>query len=472
VSALCPLSRLMTSRPIPGTVTREQLVDAVSRGHIDTVLTVIPDLYGRLVGKRITGRYFLEHVAGHGTHVCNYLVACDMEMDPVPGYRFTSWESGYGDMTAVPDLSTLRTAAWLERSAIVLCDLQQGEPAAPVEVAPRQMLRRQLERAREAGLAVFGGSEIELYAFDETYESALAKRYAGLKTLGPYIEDYHILQGTKGEPLLGAIRRGLDASGIPVESTKGEWGPGQQEINLEYSEALEQADRNVLYKHAVKEIALLQGKAVTFMAKWDENLAGSSMHVHLSLRPAAGGELPGADRPLGPLRAAEPFRWFLGGMIAHARELAAFFAPNVSSYKRYQAGTFAPVNIAWSPDNRTAGFRVLGSGPSIRVECRIPGADANPYLVYAALIAAGLEGFHRKTEPPPPVAGDVYQAEGLSRVPGALREAIEVLEGSEVARQVFGGEVVEHYLHFFRTEQRKFDAVVTDWEKARYFERI
>jgi len=285
--------------------------------------------------------------------------------------------------------------------------------------------------------------------------------------MGAYVEDYHLLQGTREEPLIGAIRRGLRASGIPVESSKGEWGPGQQEINLEYSAALPQADRAAVARHAAREIALLQGRAITFMAKWHPELAGSGMHVHLSLRDAAGRFLPG-EGALGP----DALRWFLGGLVERLRELIALLAPNVSSYKRFRAGTFAPVNVAWSHDNRTAGFRVVGAGREVRVECRIPGADANPYLVYAALIAAGLDGIRRRAEPPPPVAGDSYREASLPPVPGTLREAIGALERSDLAREAFGEDVVEHYLHFFRTEQERFDGAVTDWEKARYFERI
>jgi glutamine synthetase len=449
-----------------------ELAAAVERGEIDTVLTVLPDLYGRLVGKRITGRFFLKRVAEGGMHACDYLLACDMEMDPVPGYQFTSWETGYGDFHCVPDLETLRRAAWLPRTALVFCDLFGEGDHAPVEVAPRRVLRRQLERARAAGYQAMGGAELELYVFNETYDSARQKHYHDLQTAGAYVEDYHILQGTKEEPLIGAIRQALEASGVPVEFSKGEWGPGQQEINLEYSGLLEQADRALLQKHAAKEIAWEQRKAVTFMAKWDERLAGSSMHLHLSLWDEAG-ERPlfAGDRPLGKATASDACRWFLGGWMRRARELAACYAPYVSSYKRYQAGSFAPTGIAWSYDNRTAGFRLVGRGDSVRIECRLPGADANPYLAYAAALAAGLDGIRHQVEPPPPFAGDVYQARGLPCVPATLREAIMEFEESEFAREAFGGELVDHYLHFLRTEQRKFDEVVTCWERARFFER-
>jgi glutamine synthetase len=457
---------------VPGMLARADLAEAVARGEIDTVLTVLPDYYGRLMGKRITGHFFLDHVAEEGMHACDYLLACDMEMDPVPGYRFTSWETGYGDMLCVPDFATLRRAAWLPKTALVLCDVFTEPGRQPAEVAPRRILQRQLERAREAGYRVMAGCELELYLFNETYDSARAKHYHDLRTAGGYVEDYNILQGTKEEELVGAIRRALDASGVPVEFSKGEWGAGQQEINLAYSPALEQADRAVIYKQAAKEIAHAQGKAVTFMAKWDEAHAGSSMHVHLSLWDADGDRnLFPADEPDAADAGGDTFRWFLGGWLRRAREFAACYAPYVASYKRYQAGSFAPTVLAWARDNRTAGFRVVGHGPSRRIECRLPGADANPYLALAAAIASGLDGIRSRVEPPPVFQGDVYQAKHLPRIPATLREAIADFEGSDLAREAFGEGVVEHYLHFLRTEQRKFDEVVTCWERARYFER-
>ncbi len=455
---------------VTGMLTRADLIGLVNRGEIETILLVFPDYYGRLLGKRITGPFFLSHVADEGIHACDYLLACDMEMNPVPGYRFTSWESGYGDFHCVPDYSTARRATWMPKTALIIGDLYRGHHL--VEVSPRQILKKQLAAAREAGFTVMGGSEIELYLFDETYASASAKNYHGLKTAGSYIEDYHIFQGTKEDELVGAIRRELIGSGVPVEFSKGEWGPGQQEINLEFCEALTQADRNIVYKHAAKEIAHAQGKAVTFMAKWDERFAGSSMHIHLSLWDTEGemNLFPG-EHTLGPVQASDVFRWFLGGWMRHAREFTVCYAPYVASYKRYQAGSFAPTGIAWSYDNRTAGFRVVGQGQSLRIECRIPGADANPYIVYAAILASGLDGIRNRIEPPPVFQGDMYHAKELPRVPATLREAISEFESGALAPQAFGQEVFEHYLHFVRTEQSKFDEVVTCWERARYFER-
>ncbi len=405
-------------------------------------------------------------------HACDYLLACDMEMTPVPGYKFTSWETGYGDFLCLPDFSTLRRAAWLPKTAIVISDLVNTKTGEPIEVAPRRILQRQAQGAWDAGFRAMAASEMELYLFNESYESARAKNYHDLKTAGSYIEDYHILQGTREEELVGAIRKGMELSGVPIEGSKGEWGPGQQEINLQFSEVIGQADRNVLYKHAAKEIAISHGKAVTFMAKWDEKFAGSSMHIHFSLWDFQGQQniFPG-DASVGTVHGSDFFRWFLGGWIRHAREFTVCYAPNVSSYKRYQAGSFAPTAIAWSYDNRTAGFRVVGEGQSLRIECRIPGADANPYLVYAAVLASGLDGIRNKIEPPPIFQGDLYAARDLPRVPTTLREAISEFEASAFARHAFGENVVGHYLHFLKTEQQKFDEVVTCWERARYFER-
>jgi glutamine synthetase len=440
-------------------------------GDIETVLAVFPDMYGRLVGKRIVARFFVDEVLAHGMHACDYLLACDMDMDPVPGYAFTSWKKGYGDFRPLPDFSTLRIASWLEKTAIVLCDVYEEKEHTLVPVAPRGILRKQIERAEALGFSSMAASELELYVFNESYESAAQKGYIKLEPIGRVIEDYHILQGTKEEFLIGAIRSHLERSGVPVESSKGEWGPGQQEIGLRYADVLEMADRHSIYKHAAKEIAWQHGKAVTFMAKWDERYAGSSCHIHMSLWDTKGKKaLFDGDQSLGPISCSDTFRWFLGGWMKHVRELFAFYAPYPASYKRYVAGSFAPTGIAWSYDNRTAAFRIVGHGPSLRIECRAAGADANVYLAFAATLAAGLDGVENKIEPPEVFEGDVYEAQNLTHVPHSLLESIAELEKSTFARTAFGDDVIDHYLHFFRTEQRKFDAVVTDWERRRYFE--
>jgi glutamine synthetase len=446
------------------------LQDLISRDEIDTVLAVFPDMYGRLMGKRITGHFYLDATTEGGMHACNYLLACDMEMDPVPGYSFTSWETGYGDFHAVPDPTTLRVLPWLPKTAFVLCDLQdQGGEA--ISIAPRQILKRQIERGREAGLVAFGGSELEFYLFRDSYEEAREKHYHDLVTYGWYIEDYHILQGTKEEWIIRNIRNSMDAAGIPVEFSKGEWGPGQHEINLRYAECLEMADRHCLYKHGVKEIAALNDVAITFMAKWDEELAGSSFHLHSSLAPSSGERTNLFHDSKAPRGMSSLFRHWLAGLMAHASEFSIFYAPHINSYKRYQDGSFAPTRIVWSEDNRTAGFRIVGHGGSLRVENRIPGADANPYLAYAATLASGLDGIERKLELGEAFEGDAYGTNGGSRVPMSLDKAIEVFEASEFARKAFGDEVVEHYLHAARTEVRKFHEAVTCWERNRHFER-
>jgi glutamine synthetase len=447
-----------------GRIDIDELKRMVADDEIDTVIAAFPDMYGRLVGKRIVGRFFVDEVIAHGLHACDYLLACDMEMDPVPGYAFTSWAKGYGDFRPIPDFATLRLVSWLPRTALVLCDVYREDQHELVPLAPRSMLRRQLTRAAERGFSVMAASELELYVFKDSYEQVAEKGFINATPIGRVIEDYHILQGTKEEHVVGAIRSHLERSGVPVESSKGEWGPGQQEIGLRYAEALEMADRHSIYKHAAKEIAWQQGHAVTFMAKWDERHAGSSCHIHMSLWDERGkkAQFGSVD--------SETFRWFLGGWMKHIRETFAFYAPYPASYKRYVAGSFAPTGIAWSHDNRTAGFRIVGHGPSLRIECRAPGADANVYLAFAAAIASGLDGIEHHIEPPPAFEGDVYAASELPHVPHTLRESIGALAESEWARATFGEDVVEHYLHFFRTEQRKFDAAVTDWERRRYFE--
>lgn len=453
-----------------GLVDVPSLAKLIEKGEIDTVVAAFPDLYGRLMGKRITGRFFLDSIVKHGMHACDYLLACDMEMDPVPGYAFTSWKTGYGDMHAQLDLPTMRVVPWLPKTALVLCDLYRGEEEKPVEIAPRQILRRQVERARAMGFRPMLGSELEFYVFQETYESARRKRYHDLQTIGSYIEDYHLLQGTKEEFVIREIRNSMDAAGVPVEFSKGEWGPGQQEINLRFTDALEMADRHVLYKHGAREIAIAKGCAITFMAKWNEKLAGSSCHLHASLWDLGGTTnlMADADRPHGW---SELFGQFVSGLLAHARELAVFYAPNVNSYKRYQSGSFAPTRIAASVDNRTTAIRIVGHGDSLRVENRLPGADVNPYLSFAAAIAAGLAGIERRLPPPTTFSGDAYNTGGLPNVPLTLEEAIGEFEKSELARRAFGDEVVEHYLHAARTEVRKFREVVTCWELDRHFER-
>jgi glutamine synthetase len=445
------------------------LSSLIRAGDIDTVLTVCPDGLGRLMGKRVVGRHFLDHVLEEGVHACIYLFTVDMEMEPLPGFKLTSWERGYGDMKLRPDLGTWRAIPWLPKTALVFCDVYTEEDE-PIEEAPRWMLRRQIERAKKRGLAVKIGSELELYLFRESFDEARAKRYHGLTPVSGYLEDYHIFQTSKEEPLVRAIRNHMEAARVPVEFSKGEWGRGQEEINLRYAEALEMADRHTLYKHGVKEIAWAQGASVTFMAKYDMGAAGSSCHLHSSVWDARGRKNLFAvkrSREGTPL-----FRHWLAGQMAMARELAYFYAPTINAYKRYQAGSFAPTRIACGWDNRTCGFRLCGEGASFRVENRIPGADANPYLAFAATIAAGLHGIEKKLAPPKRYEGNAYEDAALAQVPKTLREALDELARSRVAREAFGAKVVEHYLHHGRLEQQAFDQAVTDWELIRHFERI
>ena len=454
----------MNAEHTNGMLSLEDLERAVREGQVETVLAVFPDLYGRLVGKRIAARYFLDHVAEHGMHACDYLFTVDMEMDVVEGYEFANWNKGYGDVHCVPNWSTLRLATWLDRSALIVCDVYDESTRDLVAVAPRTMLKKQLGALAEMGYSAKGGSELEYYLFKDSYEEAHAKGYEDLQPFSAYIEDYHMFQGTKEEQINAAVRRHMESSGIPVEFSKGEWGPGQHELNLRYAEVLEMADRQCIYKQAFKEIAWAQQIAVSFMAKWRSDLAGSSMHLHLSLWDRE-------DQAVFGDETSDVFRHFLGGWMHHARAMAPFYAPYPNSYKRYVYQSWAPTRIAWSRDNRTAGFRIVGTGKSQRIESRLPGADANPYLAYAAALAAGMDGIKNAIEPPPLFSGDAYQDDSAKSVPANLAEATDALERSDVFRQAFGNDVVDHYVHFFRTEQRKYNEAVTSWERARYFER-
>ena len=447
------------------TLRLDELRSAVGDRTIDTVIVAFTDVYGRLLGKRLDAGFFLDSV-GDGTHACDYLLAVDMEMEPVTGYAFAGWEQGYGDVHLVADLSTLRSAAWADRTAIVLCDVVDDASHREVAVAPRTILRRQVERLGRHGLAAKAASELEFFIFDDSYREAHAKGYAGLEPAGWYVEDYHLLSTDRVEPYVSAARTALTASGIPVESSKGEWGRGQHELNIRYTEVLAMADRHTVMKHAMKALADSMDLSVTFMAKPTSGEAGSSSHLHLSLWDAdanvfgsGGGE-------------SDIFRWFLGGWLAHVEDFMVCYAPTVNSYKRYVDGSWAPTRIAWSRDNRTAGFRIVGQGQDLRIENRIPGADCNPYLAYAATIASGLAGIEHRIEPPPAFDGDVYRAQHLPRVPRTLEHATDLFADSATVREAFGDDVVDHYAHFHRVEVDAHHAAVSDWERARYFERI
>jgi glutamine synthetase len=459
--------------PAPdGMLTPDTLRRKVEANEVDTVIAGFTDHYGRLAGKRFDARFFLETVAAHGTHACNYLLTVDMEMEPLPGFAFASWELGYGDVHLVPDLSTLRTASWLEKTALVLCDVHDPRTHLPAAIAPRSLLKKQTAAAQHQGFTAMAATELEYYLFRTTYRDAALKGGTALEPAGWYLEDYQLLQGARTEDFHRAARRHLHASGVPVESSKGEWGLGQHELNVRYTDAAGMADRHVIFKQCLKELADRTGVAVTFMAKVAEHQAGSSSHVHLSLCDDAGRNLFAGDEPLGPVRGSRLFRHFLAGWIARVPEVMPFYAPTVNSYKRYRSGSWAPTTLAWSHDNRTAGFRVAGEGQSLRIECRIPGADCNPYLTLAASLASGLDGIARAAEPPPCFTGDAYAASQLPRVPATLRLATELFAASDFARAAFGPDVVQHYAHFYHAECDAADRAVTDWERRRYFERI
>lgn len=458
--------------PDNGRLDLDQLGELVAAGVLDTVIVGFTDPYGRLAGKRYEAGLFVSEVAEAGTHACDYLLTADMEMTPVPGYQFANWAEGYGDVHLVPDLSTLRLADWLDRTAIVLCDVHDALSHRRVDVAPRSVLRRQVEAAAGQGLVAMAATELEYYLFRTSYRDAAAGGYEGLDPAGWYLEDYQLLAGSRSEEFNAVARRHLGRSGVPVESSKGEWGAGQHELNLRYADALEMADRHGLFKQCLKETADRLGVSVTFMAKLDTAQAGSSCHVHLSLWRDGENAFDGPEPGLGVVTSSAQLRWFLAGVLAHLPDVMVCYAPTVNSYKRFVDGSWAPTRLAWSYDNRTAGVRVVGRGPSLRLECRVPGADVNPYLALAALLASGLDGMAQRLEPPPAFVGDVYQAGELPTVPRTLREATDRFAASDFARAAFGDQVVEHYGHFFATECEGYDAAVTDWERRRYFERI
>ncbi|GGR33086.1 glutamine synthetase family protein [Agromyces mediolanus] len=450
-----------------GPLTLEQLRQAIADDHVDTVIVSFTDMQGRLVGKRVSARLFLEDAAAHGVEACNYLLAVDVEMNTVDGYAMSSWERGYGDMALIPDFATLRMAPWLSQTAIVTADLRWLDDS-PVEPSPRRILQRQLERLAERGLTAFVGTELEFIVFDDSYREAWRKGYRELTAASDYNIDYALLASTRMEPLLHDIRRSMEGAGMYCEGVKGECNFGQQEIAFRYADALTTCDNHSLYKNGAKEIADRHGKALTFMAKYDER-EGNSCHIHISLR-GADGEAVFADGSA-PHGMSKLFRHFLAGQLAAMRELTLFSAPNINSYKRYVAGSFAPTAIAWGLDNRTCALRVVGHGHGMRVENRVPGGDVNQYLAVAALIAAGLHGIEQELEPDELFAGNAYESD-VARVPATLREAAELFADSTIAREAFGDEVVEHYLNNARVEIAAYDAAVTDWERVRGFERL
>ncbi|WP_263172112.1 glutamine synthetase family protein [Streptomyces sp. SCSIO ZS0520] len=444
----------------------EALRALVAGGEIDTVVLAFPDMQGRLQGKRFAAQFFLDDVLEHGTEGCNYLLAVDTEMNTVEGYAMSSWERGYGDFAMHPDLATLRKVPWNEGTALLVADLAWND-GGPVVAAPRQILRRQLDRLAALGLSAHVGTELEFIVFKDTYEQAWDAGYRGLTPANQYNIDYSVLGTGRIEPLLRRIRNQMAAAGLTVESAKGECNPGQHEIVFRYDEALTTCDQHAVYKTGAKEIAAQEGVSLTFMAKFDER-EGNSCHIHLSLQDAEGrnamaGEGP---EPMSPL-----MRHFLAGQLAALRDFSLLYAPNINSYKRFQPGSFAPTAVAWGNDNRTCALRVVGHGPGTRFENRVPGGDVNPYLAVAGMVAAGLHGVEHELELPEACAGNAYTAD-YAHVPTTLREAAELWENSALAKEAFGDEVVAHYSNMARVELEAFDAAVTDWELRRSFERL
>ncbi|MFC9282484.1 glutamine synthetase family protein [Streptomyces collinus] len=444
----------------------EELRALVAGGEIDTVVLAFPDMQGRLQGKRFAARFFLDEVLGHGTEGCNYLLAVDTEMNTVDGYAMSSWDRGYGDFAMHPDVSTLRRVPWHPGTALLVADLAWHD-GSPVVAAPRQILRRQLDRLAELGYTAQVGTELEFIVFKDSYEQAWDAGYRDLTPVNRYNIDYSVLGTGRIEPLLRRLRNDMAGAGLTVESAKGECNPGQHEIAFRYDEALVTCDQHALYKTGAKEIAAQEGVSLTFMAKFNER-EGNSCHIHLSLTDADGANAMAGDGEGGM---SDVMRHFLAGQLAALRDFSLLYAPNINSYKRFQPGSFAPTAVAWGPDNRTCALRVVGHGRSLRFENRLPGGDVNPYLAVAGLVAAGLYGIERKLELPEPCTGNAYAAD-LAHVPTTLREAAELWETSPIAKAAFGEEVVAHYRNMARVEVEAFDAAVTDWELRRSFERL
>ncbi|MGH2835548.1 MAG: glutamine synthetase family protein [Solirubrobacteraceae bacterium] len=439
----------------------EALRSGADAGEIETVVFALTDMQGRLQGKRLTARYFLDEVLHHGTEGCNYLLAVDVDMNTVGGYAMSSWEQGYGDFVMRPDLATLRPMPWEAGTVLCLADLAWAD-GSEVLASPRQVLRAQLARLAERGWTANAATELEFFVFRDSYEQAWHKGYRELEPGNLYNVDYSLLGGSRVEPLIRRIRNSMTAAELEVESSKGECNYGQHEINFRYADALRCADHHVIYKNGAKEIAAQEGMSISFMAKYNER-AGNSCHIHFSLADAEG-----------PLfqRDHSTFESFLAGQLAYARELTLLLAPNINSYKRFAVGSFAPTTVAWGKDNRTCALRVVGHGPGLRFENRSGGADLNPYLALAALIAAGLEGVEQGLALEPALEGNAYMAEGKPRLPSTLRDARELFSASALAHKALGDEVVAHYTNAADIELAAFESVVTDWERVRGFERL
>jgi len=454
--------------PVEAPMTVDKLREAVASGQVDTVLVTFTDMQGRLMGKRIHGHFFVDEVLAHGSEACNYLLAIDVDMNTVGGYAMSSWEKGYGDFVLRPDLDTLRPVTWLPATAMVQCDLLWLD-GTPVPASPRQILLAQTAKAADMGFEAFAGTELEFIVFDTTYEEAWDAGYTKLTPSNRYNVDYSILGTTRVEPLLRDIRNHMHDAGLVVESAKGECNPGQHEIAFKYAEVVTTADNHSVYKNAAKEIAGAHGKALTFMAKYNER-EGNSCHIHLSLRGLDDGEIVFADSKAANGR-SQIFTSFMAGILATMREFTLLYAPNINSYKRFQPGSFAPTAVAWGEDNRTCSIRVVGKGAALRLENRVPGGDVNPYLAIAGMLAGGLWGIEAQLSLEPALIGNAYTAD-RARVPTTLREARDLFATSVIARNAFGDEVVDHYVNAADVELAAFDSTITDWERIRCFERM
>lgn len=458
-------------KKVTGDITKDQLIELVKSEDIDTIIMGFCDMQGRLMGKRVTGEFILENDISEGTHFCNYLLGTNFTMDTNENFEFMNWDKGYGDYLALPDLNTLKVIPWLEKTAIVFCDVYTVDGSEPICIAPRNILKNQIEKAEKLGFSPHMASELEFYLFNQSFAEIDKKGYDNLETAGHLNEDYNLLQGSKNEPLYQRIRNQMHLMGIQIESSKGEAYKGQHEINLKYADALKAADQHIMFKHGMKEICIQNEKAVTFMAKPYEEWTGSSGHIHLSLMEKGtknNAFYAGEDAVDSK---SETMQHFLAGIIKYTKDFALLFAPYVNSYKRFAPNTWAPVSIAWSKDNRSAGYRVVGDGNSLRFESRISGADMNPYLAYSALIGAGLYGIEHKIELPDELVGNAYEQEDIDRIPSSLHEAIWNWKNSDVVKEVLGEDVATHYLEAARSEQNEFDSFVTTWERSRYFEQ-
>jgi glutamine synthetase len=444
-----------------------ELKARIDEGEIDTVVVAVPDVFGRLVGKRFTAPFYLQNVAEHGTHGCNYLLTVNIEMDPMEGFKLANWEAGFGDFAMRPDPASIRVLPWQPGAALVICDFVR-ESGEYVAEAPRSTLRRQIDLLAAQGYICKTASELEFYLFNTSYPDAFASGYRNLIPSSDYRIDYHTMQPAREENLFRAVRNMMCAAGVPVESSKGEWGRGQHEVNFVYGDPLPVADMHVVFKQGIKEIAAQQNRSITFMAKPSMSEAGNSCHIHCSLWKD-GRNAFWDEKAASPTRL---FRQFLGGLLKYSPELCYFFGPTINSYKRYQPGSWAPTKMAWSNDNRTVGFRVVGHGNGYRIENRMPGADANPYLAFAATIAAGMAGIRENLECGDDYRGNAYVDTSLKSLPSSLEESIDLLRASKLAREAFGEDVVEFYSHTGELEAKAFNNSVTDWEKVRYFERI